>query len=193
LELQYRDDGASLASMKGIALRPDVELAPLSLEAAPRMLAWMQDAEVAGNIGLSREPSLEGTLAWLEKAQAAETVIAFAILLRGQHVGNVVFDQLERHLGLARLSVYLGEAEARGKGVGMAGMFLALGEWFAQPGWHKVWLTVHVENQAAIRTYERLGFQREGLLREAFLLGGRRVDMIYMGLLRSEFSDGQKS
>lgn len=176
-----------------MALRSDVELAALGLDAAPRMLAWMQDPEVAGNIGLSREPSLEGTLAWLKKAQTRQTVMAFAILLQGQHVGNVVFDQVERHLGMARLSIYLGEPEARGKGVGLTGICLALREVFGQPGWHKVWLTVHVENHAAIRTYEKIGFQREGLLREAFLVGGRRVDMLYMGLLKSEFLDGKKA
>jgi RimJ/RimL family protein N-acetyltransferase len=179
--------------MNGMALRPDVEISALGLEAAPRMLAWMQDPEVAGNIGLSREPSLAGTLAWLEKAQSGESVLAFGILLQGQHVGNVVFDQLERHVGLARLSVYLGEPQARGKGVGLAGICLALRDLFGRPGWHKVWLTVHVENLAAIRTYEQIGFQREGLLREAFLVDGRRTDMYYMGLLKREFLDREKA
>lgn len=41
-------------------------------------------------------------------------------------------------------------------------------------------------NQAAIRAYEAVGFVREGVLREEFLLEGRRLDGIHVGLLSRE-------
>jgi RimJ/RimL family protein N-acetyltransferase len=60
----------------------------------------------------------------------------------------------------------------------------AFGEW----GLHKLWLTVHEENGPALAVYERVGFVREGRLRDEFLLAGRRLAAVYMGLLRADFA-----
>ena len=40
--------------MSSLRLRADVHVAPLTLAAAPQMLAWMQDPDVSDNIGLTR-------------------------------------------------------------------------------------------------------------------------------------------
>ena len=103
-------------------------------------------------------------------------------------MGNVVFDQFDCRTATARLSIYIGPPEYRGSGAGTAAIYEALTRIFHERSLHKVWLTVHAENTAAIRTYLLLGFQVEGTLRQAFIRKGRRVDGFYMGLLRSEFS-----
>jgi RimJ/RimL family protein N-acetyltransferase len=59
-------------------------------------------------------------------------------------------------------------------------------------GLYKVWLTVHAENVAARRAYEAVGFVEEGRLRGEFLLGERRVDALYMGVLAGELAPGGK-
>jgi RimJ/RimL family protein N-acetyltransferase len=46
---------------------------------------------------------------------------------------------------------------------------------------------VHVNNQAALKTYAKLDFKVEGVLRDEFLINGDRTDAYYMGLLRKEF------
>ena len=46
----------------------------------------------------------------------------------------------------------------------------------------RVWLTVHAEHAAAKKAYANLGFRVEGILREAFVLGDRRLDALYMGV-----------
>ena len=42
-------------------------------------------------------------------------------------------------------------------------------------------------NSASRRSLERLGFQREGLLRERWIVAGKRTDSLLMGLLRREW------
>jgi len=44
-----------------------------------------------------------------------------------------------------------------------------------------------VNNQAALKTYTKLDFKVEGVLRDEFLINGHRSDAYYMGLLRNEF------
>ena len=166
--------------------RGDVRLSALTLACAARMYGWMLDREVYENIGLRGEPSLRRTRAWIRSALRDRTVRPFAIRLSGRHVGNVVLDRIDDHLGTARLSVYIGEAAARGAGVGRAAVRLAVERAFDQLGLHKVWLTVHARNGRAISSYLLIGFQIEGVHRDEFLLRGRRLPLLYMGCLRGD-------
>jgi RimJ/RimL family protein N-acetyltransferase len=170
-----------------VRLRSDVSLRPLTEEAAPRMLAWMQQPEVADGIGLNRTPSMERTLSWILSARLSQTVRAWMVQIDGDHVGNVVLDQIEARAATGRLSVYLGCPEARNKGIATTAIYRALEYAFSTEHLYKVWLTVHSENLAAIGLYRKLGFQIEGFLRGAFVVNARRLDALYMGLLAEEF------
>jgi RimJ/RimL family protein N-acetyltransferase len=170
-----------------IRLRPDVSLARITPVCAERMLRWVSDSHVAENLGLRARPSRERTLTWIARAATDTDMLARAIILAGEHVGNIVFDCWDTHLGTTRLSIYIGESTARGQGIGLTAIYLGLQEAFRRADTFKVWLTVHEENHAAVRTYGRLGFQSEGVLRGEFLKGGQRLNAIYMGLVRAEF------
>ncbi len=166
----------------------DVSLAPLRPAHAPSIVRWLRDPAVAENLGLRSEPTLARTRAFIATATAAAAdsgdLCARAILLDGRHVGNVVLDQIDRRIGKARLHIYIGEAAARGRGVGQRAVALALALAFGPLDLHKVWLTVHARNHAAIRAYEAAGFAIEGVHRDEFLIDGERLDELYMGALR---------
>jgi RimJ/RimL family protein N-acetyltransferase len=168
------------------APRADVSLVHLTQEHAPRTYELVLDPVVRLGLGLREEPTLAKTSAWISRAAADPAVHAFAILQAGDHVGNVVLDRLDTYLASARLSVYVGAA-ARGAGVGRTAVELAVRFGFEQLRLHKVWLTVHAENFAALATYLKVGFVLEGILRDEFLLDGRRLAAVVMGLLREEF------
>jgi RimJ/RimL family protein N-acetyltransferase len=170
-----------------VKLRPDVSLKPLALEHAPAMLAWVSDPVISDNIGLRTIPTLLKTQEWIAAALRGGSVVPNAIYVADEHVGNVILDRIDRYLATARLSIYIGHANARGGGIGTSALYLAAKEGFKTYGLNKIWLTVHAENLAAIRSYERLGFQREGTLRDEFKLRDRLVPALYMGLLKCEF------
>ena len=150
------------------------------------MSRWMEDPEVRNNVGVRREPSLERTLEWIAAALADPTIRAFAVICDGAHVGNVVLDRLDDYLGTARLSIYIGEAQSRGSGIGRAATWLAVREAFDSLAVHKVWLTVHSRNAKALKAYAALGFKTEGVLRGEFILGDQRLDALYLGVFRNE-------
>ena len=52
---------------------------------------------------------------------------------------------------------------------------------------HRVEADIDPRNTASIRALERLGFAREGLLRERWQVGGEITDSLIMGLLRGEW------
>lgn len=167
---------------------PMVTVEPVGPHHAAAMLRWMQDPEVAANLGLRGEPSAERTEDWIRRSTADPAIRAYAVLVDGRHVGNVVLDRIDGWLGTARLSVYMGEPDARNRGIGQAGIRAVLAEAFGPLRLHKVWLVVHVRNARAIAAYLRIGFRIEGVLRDEFLLAGQRLDVFAMGLLASEFA-----
>jgi RimJ/RimL family protein N-acetyltransferase len=162
---------------------PIVRLVALSIEHAPATAGWMDDPLIARGIGLRREPSLESTRDWIRRAHADPTIHPFAIFVGDDHVGNVVLDKLDRYLGTARLSIYVGTAEARGVGVAQQAIALARAHADEALDLHKLWLTVHTANAAAIAAYARCGFVEEGILRDEFLIDGVRTDILRMGLI----------
>ena len=80
---------------------------------------------------------------------------------------------------------------ARGRGMAFEGLSLLLSYAFDTLNLNRVWLRCAAENAPAISLYERLGFRREGILREDLFIDGHAQDAIVMGLLRSEFSGGR--
>jgi len=164
---------------------PDAHLQAIGSEHAEAMNRWLSDPELAEALGVHREVSLEETSRWIARAVSDPGIHAFAVLCGGEHVGNVVLDQMDEHLSTVRLSIYIGDSAQRGRGLGDAAVALALDQAFERLGVHKVWLTVHVENERAIALYGRCGFEREGVLKGEFLLGGRRIDAVRMAAFRA--------
>jgi ribosomal-protein-alanine N-acetyltransferase len=52
---------------------------------------------------------------------------------------------------------------------------------------HRIEADVDPRNAASIKTLERLGFQREGYLRERWQINGQIQDAFFYGLLRHEW------
>jgi ribosomal-protein-serine acetyltransferase len=86
----------------------------------------------------------------------------------------------------ASVSYFLG-AEYQGRGIATAAVRAVLAHGFGPLGLHRIELTCATSNQPSIRMAERLGFRREGELRDAEWLGGRFENHYVYGLLESEF------
>src|SRR6266511_4339701 len=54
---------------------------------------------------------------------------------------------------------------------------------------HRIEADVDPRNAASIRTLERLGFQREGYLRERWQVNGEIQDALFYGLLRPDWNN----
>lgn len=98
--------------------------------------------------------------------------------------GFVQFSGVARG-GVADWGFYSAPDAARGSGRAMGTAALTLA--FREMGLHKVCGQALAFNGASIRFHEKLGFQREGVLRQQQLLGSTYHDVVCFGLLRDEF------
>ena len=106
-------------------------------------------------------------------------------------LGFLAVHRIEWNNQVGEMSIGIGDPADWGKGYGSEAMCLALRYAFHELNLNRVWLTVISYNARAIRLYEKLGFQREGVMREAVLRDGKRYDMLVMGLLRWEWEQNR--
>jgi RimJ/RimL family protein N-acetyltransferase len=94
---------------------------------------------------------------------------------------NLSFDNRRAEMGYA-----LGRAHW-GKGYMQEALQALLGYAFGELDLHRLEADVDPRNAASIRSLERLGFQREGYLRERWQVNGEIQDALFYGLLRPEW------
>jgi RimJ/RimL family protein N-acetyltransferase len=87
----------------------------------------------------------------------------------------------------AALAIGIDDASKLGQGLGREAISLVLGHAFGPMGLHRISVRVLAYNTRAISAYEKCGFVREGIEREAACVGGVWFDDVIMGVLAHEF------
>jgi RimJ/RimL family protein N-acetyltransferase len=171
-----------------------VRLRPLEAGDVDAILAWVNDPEIVGNLAsFSGEPfTREQELAWIEQMRASKNDRVWTVLAAddGRYLGQVGVHQIFWRSKVGRLAAIIASKEEMGRGFGSAAIAQLLDRCFSELELHKVWLMIYEENERSRRTYERLGFVKEGLLREEYFHEDGWHNMLRMSLLAREWTAG---
>ena len=150
---------------------------------------WHLTSWAAGPLGRSAVKRL------FEERELSTTDDSFAIHVKGEAdpVGVISLMNLSEANDSADLSVIVGHPDDRNHGFGAEAIGSILRYAFEDLGLNRVGLSVFDFNEAAIATYERLGFGREGRLRRAVKRADGFHDAILMSVLRDEWPASPKS
>jgi RimJ/RimL family protein N-acetyltransferase len=173
-----------------------VTLRPLELDDLESVYAWMSNIEfnVWGGwtpviaVPLSRDafrPIFEHQFVRLNAEKADQAMLG--IEFENRLVGFVQLAKIDRQMRRADIGIGIGEKNIRGQGIGTAALCLLLDYAFTVQGLERVSAEVFTFNQHSQHLMERLGFQREGLLRQYSIHNGVRQDTYIFGLLKPEF------
>ena len=164
-------------------------LRKLEVEDLDRTWVWLQKPDVYWKIGVDMPVSKASQPRWFEEQDKSSNKIVFAICLSGdgRHVGNVSLDMLDGRHRNARLAIFIGDEEQRGKSIGSRGVRLAARYAFEFLNLHKVWCKTTAGDEAVLRFYNKIGFRVEGALVQHEFIEGNYVDKVVLGLLRSDF------
>lgn len=105
-----------------------------------------------------------------------------------QIIGHITLGRVDRVNCSARIGkVLVGSSQFRGKGIGAEMIKSVLNIAFDELKLHKVTLGVFDFNISAIRCYEKVGFLKEGFIRDARKNGDEYWNLIEMGILEDEW------
>lgn len=109
-----------------------------------------------------------------------------------RHIGNISLWTVSKLGKIAEIGYWVRSSETR-RGICTEAVDLLLAEAFNSMGYHKVVLRIAVGNDASDRVAAKLGFTREGVLREELLIRGNWVDHSLWSLLDREYRGARRS
>jgi RimJ/RimL family protein N-acetyltransferase len=168
---------------------PKVYLRPLERADAPALVPWFNDPEVVRTLARYRPLNLQEEEAWLERTQGSEHDLGLGIVCRAtdELIGGTGLHQMDFKNRHAAFGILIGKKENWGKGYGTEATGLLIQYAFDTLNLNRVWLHVYEFNERGIRAYEKVGFRREGVLRQDCYREGRYWNTIVMGILREEW------
>ncbi|WP_433750476.1 GNAT family N-acetyltransferase [Falsibacillus pallidus] len=177
--------------MKTVQL-PKVYLRDLSVEDTDDRYQWCLDKEVTKHLNMpDKYPpfSKEETLTWIEMCINKTNGYEQKAILDedGKHIGWIDLKNIDRLNKHAELGIAIGDKNYWGKGYGLSAMNEMLNWAFTHLDLNKIWLRVEIDNDKAIRSYKKMGYADEGVLRQDRFRNGEYVDRLRMSILRDEF------
>lgn len=170
---------------------PRLRLTALRPDDLPSIARWHEDGAFMRLFDARpANPRDEASLSrWLEEHQRSSDAFLFGIrpLAADTLLGYIELDGILWNHQTGWITIGIGDPTQRGKGYGREALTLVLRFAFQEVNLHRVQLTVFAYNAPAIALYEKVGFRREGVLREFMHRNGRRYDMYLYGLLRQEW------
>ncbi len=158
----------------------------------PLYARWYSDEEVWRLTSWASEPMRQASVERLfEDRQNSSKDDSFAIHRKGEEepVGVISLMNISEADASADLSIIVGEKEDRDQGLGTEAIRLILRYAFEDQELSRVALSVFEFNELAMRSYEKLGFRREGRIERAVHRDGEWQDAILMRVLASEWRE----
>ncbi|MGR5258784.1 GNAT family N-acetyltransferase [Vibrio astriarenae] len=146
-----------------------------NLDYLSEWLAWPPSNEGIGDFEAFVEQSLND--------YANGKSMTCAIVFRGQIVGNISYNTIDRQLERVEIGYWLA-ASHQGQGIMTRSVQHLVNYAFGTLNMRKVQISAATENAASRGVCERLGFELEGVIRRAERLNDRVVDHAVYGLVR---------
>ncbi|WP_427894730.1 GNAT family N-acetyltransferase [Kribbella sp. GL6] len=152
------------------------------------LAAAMDDPDVIRFTGSHGEITEEQAREWMRtrKDQTDRLDLTIVDKASGVAVGEAVLNQWDPDNQSCSFRILIGPA-GQNRGLGSEATRLIVGYGIEKLGLHRISLGVYAFNPRAQRAYEKAGFKREGVLRDALLWDGEWVDEIVMSVLAPEW------
>jgi RimJ/RimL family protein N-acetyltransferase len=163
-----------------------VRLAPLDRPHLALTREWANDPQLMRLMDRRQLVSAAEHEAWFASVVQSDDCAYFAIETAdgGAHVGNVWLWAIDQRHRKAEVRVVIGDAAARGKGMGAEAIDRVCRHGFDRLGLHRIYAYVLSINPAARRAFERAGFALEGTLRDDRWAEDKFVDTYLLARLR---------
>lgn len=169
-----------------------VILRALTREDLAQLCAFNNDVEV--ELAGGGDPPMPQSLARLQAefdarvSQGGRDDAGFAIEADGKFIGQCALFQFEHTAQTCMLGITIGDKAYWGRGYGRDAVRVLLDYAFRLRNLHRVWLSVNGNNERGLRAYKACGFVEEGRLRAHAWSNGAYIDLVHMGILRTEWA-----
>jgi RimJ/RimL family protein N-acetyltransferase len=166
-----------------------IYLTPPSLEDAPKYCEWLNNLEITINLQTDWSVYVEKERELLQDLLEKNNKI-FGIVDKSNDtlIGSCGLHDIDYINGGAQFGIFIGDKTYHNKGIGLEAANLVLDFGFNILNLFNIYLIVYSYNTQAIKCYNKAGFHEVGKRRQIRQINGKRYDIIYMDILRTEFT-----
>lgn len=168
-----------------------VYLRPVGLDDTELVFQMLFNSEARRLTGTQKAFTREEIAQYIQGKVSDSSSVLLLIALRenDQVIGDVQIGGIDRNNRNAYIRIAIDSSTFQGKGFGSEALLLMLDYGFGILNLHRIELNVFAFNERAIHTYEKLGFQREGVQRQALYYNHEYHDSILMAMLADEYRE----
>ena len=157
-------------------------------------ITWRRDDQIWSQLGGTKYFVSEAyEKDWIMNAIKDGKSIRLAVCLKENnlHIGNVYITDINTISRNGTSHVLIGNHDYWGKGYGTEAYKLLLNYAFNERGLHRIQAHVLESNIGSIKMHEKVGYHREGMLRESVFKNGRFQNQIVFSILEDEYRNKQ--
>lgn len=156
---------------------------------APIMLENTMDEEIRYMTGTKSNFTLEQIKTHINNIDNDSSRYDFAICLKGtdETIGELSIFDINEEDRKAGFRISMRSISLTGKGYGTEAIKIVLRFVFEQLKLNRLQLEVYSHNSRGIRAYEKVGFLKEGVLRQSLFYNDTYSDEIIMAILKSDY------
>lgn len=165
-----------------------IYIGPVEVPHIENRVKWINDPQVQATLNFDVPVSVVGTEQWLRRAAADAGRRDFSIFsMAGEYIGFGGFLGIDWRLRAGELYVTIGNTSYWGGGYGTDAYRTITRFGFEELGLNRIWGYQLLHNEGAHRIVEKLGWTREGCLRQAKWSHGKTVDAYVVSILRHDW------
>ncbi|MGE7942152.1 GNAT family N-acetyltransferase [Lysinibacillus xylanilyticus] len=172
----------------------DVFLRPITENDVDSIFMCFQNEEIMYMTGTRNLLTKDQIKEALNRFSEDSTRCDFAICLveNTRIIGDLAIMEIDLDNQKAMFRIALHSIENCGRGYGAEAVQLVQKFTFEELQLNRLELQVYSHNIRGMKSYEKVGFKKEGVLRQSLLMNGKYSDEIIMSILRDEYMELKK-
>ena len=171
-------------------MKETVFLRESTFEDCQSFARWESNPAVTRFFTIDEGKNYEETVREFLEREADDSKKQFTVCVGDleQGIGRIYISNIDRHYDSLDITrIYIADTHMRGKGYGQEALRLTLKWAFEEMHCQRVTLDHFSDNIIAAALYEKMGFLREGIMRNAGKKNGEYLDLCLMSMLREEY------
>ncbi len=145
---------------------------------------WLNDLSLDSHNERSAFPnSMDRMISYYQKACKNQDLVLLGIYDNAsqKHIGNISIKNINWHSRNGWLGYLIGDHDFHNQGVATEASMMFTYYCFNKLNLHRVCTSVTESNIASIKVLEKSGYQKEGVMKEHMMIGGKARDVMMYG------------
>ena len=151
-------------------------------------IAWLQDPEILKYLEIRHsKQTREKIITFVQSMLESDDNLLMGIFLQDgkKHIGNIKLGPVHKIYPRADIGIIIGDKNSWGKGYASEAIDTLCRIAFETLGLRRVQAGAYASNGGSIKAFEKVGFKKEGVLKDHWILDGKPEDEILFARLAS--------